>query len=300
MATARQRKTGPIELGKHLIEGTQKFIADDMLTYAAALSYQVFFSLFPFILFLVALLGFLQIPGFFDWLLDQARAVLPEQAAGVVQQGIEQIREQAQGGLLSLGIVIALWAASAAVRMTMHALNVAYGVEEERPVWKKVPLSVFYTLLLAGLAIVAVGFMLIGPQIAEWLAQQIGLGSLFVTLWSWLRIPVAVLLLVAILALIYYLFPNVDQPFRFITPGAILAVIVWLGASLGFSFYVRNFADYSATYGSIGAIIVLLLYFFISAAVLLLGAEVNAQIYYRFAEGQDEDEKTQGAGRSDG
>ncbi len=94
------------------------------------------------------------------------------------------------------------------------------------------------------------------------------------------------LLLIAILALVYYLFPNFDQPFRFITPGAVLAVIVWLGASLGFSFYVRNFADYSATYGSIGAIIVVLLYFFISAAVLLFGAEVNAEVYRQVAEGE--------------
>ncbi len=171
----------------------------------------------------------------------------------------------------------------------MHALNVAYDVEEERPAWKKFALSIFYTLLLVVLVIVAVGFMLIGPQVATWLAQQVGLGSVFVTLWSWLRIPVAVALLMAILALVYYLFPNTDQPFRFITPGAVLAVLLWLGASLGFSFYIRNFASYSATYGSIGAIIVLLLYLFISAAVLLFGAEVNAEVYRWVAEGEGRD-----------
>lgn len=282
----RRRARDLFRFGKRVF---QEFIADDMLTYAAALSYQAFFSLFPFILFLVALLGFLNIPGFFDWLVEQARAVLPGQATGVVEQAIEQIRNQAQGGLLSFGIVVALWTASAAVRMAMHALNVAYDLEEERPAWKKYPLSIFYTVLLVALIIVAVGLMLIGPQIATWLAQQIGLGSLFVTLWSWLRMPVAVLLLMGILAVVYYLFPNTDQPFRFITPGAILAVIVWLAASLGFSFYIRNFADYSATYGSIGAIIVLLFYFFVSAAVLLFGAEVNAEVYRRAAEDEEKD-----------
>lgn len=276
-------------LGRSSKRVIQEFVADDMLTFAAALSFQVFFSLFPFILFLVALLGFLNVPEFFDWLLGQSRAVLPEQATGVVEQAIGQIRDQAQGGLLSFGILVALWSSSAAVRMTMHALNVAYDVEEERPAWKRFPLSIFYTLLLVVLVIAAVGLMLIGPQVATWLAQQIGLGSVFVMLWSWLRMPVAVLLLMAILALVYYLFPNVDQPFRFITPGAVLAVLVWLGASLGFSFYVGSFADYSATYGSIGAIIVLLLYLYISAAVLLLGAEVNAEANRQVGDGEERD-----------
>ncbi len=103
--------------------------------------------------------------------------------------------------------------------------------------------------------------------------------------------PVAVLLLTAILALVYYLFPNTDQPFRFVTPGAILAVIVWVLASLGFSWYVSNFASYNATYGALAAVIVLLFYFFISAAILLFGAELNSQVYHQAAEGEDEGEK---------
>ncbi len=291
MTTRGQRKAKLGKVGKSLIKPIEEFIEDDMTTYAAALAYQTFFSLFPFVLFLVALLGFLQIPGFFDWLLDQARTVLPEQAMGVVEQVIGQIRGQSSGELLSLGIIIALWVASSGVRMLMNALNVAYDVAEERPAWKRYPLSIFYTLVLAVVIIVAVGLMLVGPQVMEWLADQIGLGALFVTLWAWLRLPVAILLLMVVVALVYYLFPNVDQPFRFITPGAVLTVIVWIAASFGFSFYVSNFASYSATYGSLGAVIVLLLYFFVSAAVLLFGAEVNAQVYYHFAEGEDEGEE---------
>jgi membrane protein len=195
---------------------------------------------------------------------------------------------------MSLGIVIALWSASAAIRMTTNALNNAYEVEEERPVWKTYPLSIFYTVLLAAMIVAAVTLMLIGPQVAEWLAQQVGLGSVFVALWSWLRIPVAVVLLMIIVALIYYQLPNIEPPFRFITPGSVLAVIVWIAASFGFSYYVKGFASYSATYGSLGGVIVLLIYLFISAAVLLFGAEVNAQIYYRFAEGADEEGQDRG------
>lgn len=284
---------------RRLFRALGDFIEDDMATYAAALSYQVFFSLFPFIIFLVALLGFLQIPDFFNWLMNQARTVLPGQAAGVVEQAVGQIRDQASGSLLSFAIVVALWSASAAVRMTMNALNIAYDIEEERPVWKTYPLSIIYTVLLAVTIIVVVGLLLVGPQIAEWLAQQIGIGSVFVALWNWLRIPVAILLLMVIVALVYYLLPNIDQPFRFITPGSILAVLVWIAASFGFSYYVKNFANYSATYGSLGAIIVLLFYFFISAAVLLFGAEVNAQIYYRFTEGAHEEEKAREDSQSD-
>ena len=277
---------------KPLIEAAKEFSREDMLYYGAALSYQVFFSLFPFLFFLLALLGALNIPDFWDSLLDQSRTVLPGQAAGVVEQATEQIRGQAQGSsLLSLWIIVTLWPASAAVRTTMHALNVAYDVEE-RPAWKRYPLSILYTILLAVLIIVAVGLMLIGPQIVQWLAQQIGLGSAFVIIWQWLRIPAATLLLVAVVTLIYYLFPNIDQPFRILTPGAVLTVIVWLVASLGFSVYVNNFGNFSAIYGSLAGIIVLLVYIYISASVLLFGAEVNEQIY-NVTEGQGGNEEPQ-------
>jgi membrane protein len=257
-----------------------------MTVYAAALSYQLFFSLFPFIIFLLALLGLLNIPGFFDWLIKQSQTVLPGQASGLMENVAGQIRGQAAGGALSLGAVLALWSASAAVRMAMHALNVAYKVED-RPGWKKFPLSLIYTALLAVLLIAAAVLMLVGPQLATWIAEQVGMGSVFATVWSWARIPVAVVLLMLVAALIYYLFPNTNQPFRFVTPGAVLAVIVWVLASLGFSWYVANFASYNATYGSFAAIIVLLFYFFISAAILLFGAELNSEVYRQAAEHED-------------
>jgi membrane protein len=282
-----------------LIKATRELNDDDMLYYAAALSYQVFFSLFPFLFFLLALLGALNIPDFLDWLIEQAQAVLPGQVTGVVEQTVEQIRGQAQGsGLLSLWTVITLWSASSAVRTTMHALNVAYDIAEERSAWKRYLLSILYTILLAVLIIAAVGLMVIGPELAEWLAQQIGLGSVFVALWAWLRIPAAILLLTIVLALVYYLFPNVDQPFRLITPGAVLAVIVWLAASFGFSFYVNNFASYGAIYGSLGTVIVLLVYLFITATVVLFGAEVNEQIYYEFDKDHKGDEEPRETGAS--
>ena len=256
-----------------------------MLVYAAALSYQLFFSLFPFVIFLLALLGVLNLPGFFDWLIKQSQTVLPGQAAGLVKNVVGQIRGQAASGALSLGAVLALWSASSAVRLAMHALNVAYGVGD-RAAWKKLPLSILYTVLLAVLLIAAAVMMLIGPQLAGWIAQQVGLGSVFATVWTWARIPVAVVLLMLVAALVYYLFPNTRQPFRVVTPGAVLAVIVWVLASLGFSWYVSNFASYNATYGALAAVIVLLFYFFISAAILLFGAELNSEVHRQAAESE--------------
>lgn len=280
-----------LPLGKVLIRTVKEFIDDEMSTYASALAYQMLFSLFPFILFLIALIGFLHLPDFFSWLRLQSELVLPPQALEQVNPVIDQL-QQSKGGLLSVGIVIALWTASAGVRLMMSAMNAAYDVVEGRPIWKRLPLSIFYTIGLAGMLLAAAALMVLGPQVMSWLAGQVGLEAFVVTLWTILRWPVIVLLMMVAVAVMYYVMPDVEQKFRFITPGSVLAVVVWIAASLGFAFYVKTFAGYNAMYGSIGAIIVLLLYFYISAAVLLLGAEMNAVIEHMSAEGKDPGEKT--------
>jgi membrane protein len=162
----------------------------------------------------------------------------------------------------------------------MHALNVAYDVGESRPAWRRYPLSLVYTIGLAALLIAAAALMLLGPRAMGWLAGQVGLAGLVVALWAWLRWPAALLLLALAVAIVYYAGPNIDQPFRLITPGSVVAVAAWLLASLGFSFYVGNFGSFGATYGSLGGGVVLLLYLFLSAGALLLGAEVNAAIHH--------------------
>lgn len=271
------RGQSPIALGKRAV---REFTDDDMTTYAAALAYHGLLALFPFVIFLIALLGFLGAPGFFDSVLEQARAVLPADAYQPLQDVTTEIQNQQSGGLLSFGILAAIWAASSGIRALMKALNTAYDVEETRPVWKLYLLSILYTVGLAVLAIAAIALMLLGPQAMQWLADQIGLGGAFVTIWTWARWPVAVILLTLAAAVTYYVSPNVEQPFALITPGALLAVIVWILASVGFSIYVSNFGNYSATYGSLGGVIALLFFFFISAAVLLLGAEINAEVHH--------------------
>jgi len=280
-------------LHRVMVRTVTEFVDDEMSTYASALAYQMLFSLFPFILFLIALIGFLHLPDFFSWLRLQSELVLPPQALEQVNPVIDQL-QQSKGGLLSIGIVIALWTASAGVRLMMSAMNAAYDVVEGRPAWKRFPLSIVYTVGIAGMLLIAAALMVLGPQVMSWIAAQVGLEDFIVTLWTIARWPVVVILLMVAVALIYYVMPDVKQEFRFITPGSVLAVVVWIVASVGFGLYVKEFANYNAMYGSIGAIIVLLLYFYISAAVLLLGAEMNAVIEHMSREGKDPGEKVPG------
>lgn len=287
MAMLDTRGVGAFTLLKRTLK---EFSSDDMSTYASALAYRGLFAMFPFLVFLIALLGFLDLQNFFDWLRMQAELALPPVAMEQINPVIDQLQEQ-QAGLLSFGILVALWTASIGFRSLMNALNKAYDVEEGRPTWKLIILALAYTAGVAVLLLFTAGLMVIGPQAMEWLAGQVGMRELVVVLWTWLRWPVIVLMLILVVALLYYVAPDVEQEFRFITPGSVLAVLVWILASVAFGVYVQNFADYNATYGSIGAIIVLLLYLYISAAVLLFGAELNAVIEHASVEGKDPGDK---------
>jgi membrane protein len=275
---------GPIELGKRSIK--KAYLEDDMLMYAAALAFRVFFALIPFLVFVVALLGVLQIPGFFDWLLGKAQNVLSKDALEQAKLVLEQVRQQAQGGSLAFAAVtVAVWYTSVAVRSLMTALNVVFDAEERRPVWRRYPLSILLAVGFATAIALAGTLMLVGTPVMRRLLSRVGVNEEFASLWAWLQWPAAVLLLVAVIALAYYLLPNDEEPFQFVTPGAVLAVIVWLVASAGLHYYVLNFANYSVMYGALGAVMLLLLFFYLSAGVLLLGAEVNAVI--RNASGGD-------------
>jgi membrane protein len=263
----------------------RKYLRHNMTEYSTALAYRALFALVPFFALLVALLGFLGISGFFEWMIEQANRTLQEQFAQVVEQWVKQSQYQAQGGLLSGVVIVAVWSVSSGVRTLTKALNAIHEVEESRPLWKRYPLSFFYALSLAITTILATGLLLIGPQVVEWVAGLVGLEEIFVSLWTWLRLPVALVLLMLTVSTVYWAIPNVNHPYRLITPGAVLSVTVWVLASLGFSFYLANFAKYSVIYGSLGAAFALLLYFYISAAVLLLGAEVNVAIHHCTSDG---------------
>src|SRR5215216_7782097 len=285
------RRIGIIELGERSI---RKFFEHRMTTYAAALAYRGLFGLFPFVLILVVLAGLLGFTDFFERLVDQTSSKptqqVPQQLEQVVERGreqiqplekmIEQAHQQAAAELLFFGIAVALWSTSALARTLTEAFNTAYEIAETRPGWKRFALSVAFGPVLALMVIVSVGLMLIGPQLVERVAEMVGLDEVFVSLWEWLRFPVALTLLAVVLSLVYRFGPDVEQRFRTVVSGAVLAVVLWAISSVGFSFYLENFADYGVTYGSLGAAVGLLFYLYLSASVVLLGAEVNAAIYH--------------------
>jgi membrane protein len=255
-----------------------EFLSDDMLTYAAAMAYHLFFALFPFVLFLLALLSFLDLTTLFESMLAQARRALPNEAYREVERVIAEVEGQRRGGLLSFGLVVSVWTASIGMRSAMNALNQAYDIPEGRSRLKRYSFSIVYTLGFTLLVILATALLVFGPLLTASLAARIGLGGVVITLWTWLRLPVALLLAMVAVSLVYYFAPNLKERFRVVTPGSVIAVLLWALMSVLFQFYVSNFGRYSVTYGSVGAVIILLLYFFLSSSLLLLGGEINAVI----------------------
>ena len=266
-----------IEVIHLVVQSSKSFVKHDMSMHAAALAYHILFSLFPFIIFLLALLSYFDLHEIFASISGQAQLLLPPPAMVQINMVFNELQAP-EAGLLSTGAVVSLWLASRGMRALMAALNVVFGAAEARPAWKRIPVSLAFTLALAAMVVVAGILMTIGPRALQWLSSQVGLKIAFMMAWTWLRWPVALLLLVVGVACTYYAAPNVCHRFRLLSPGAVLCVIVWIVASVGFGYYVEHFSRYSVIYGSIGAVIVLLLYLYLSAAVLLFGAEVNAAI----------------------
>lgn len=254
---------------------------------AGALTFYGVLALFPFLLFAVALASVFIDPGEAQKLVDQLGKVAPGQVTQILGGQIQKLGSGSNPGLLSVGALGALWAASGGLNHLAQALNIAYDVEEGRPFWKLRLTSLVMTLVVGVLSLVAGAVMIGGGAVASHLPGP------FNTLVAILRFPVAGLLMMFIWALIYYALPDVEQKFKFISPGSIVGVILWLIASWGFSLYVSNFGKYDATYGALGGVIVMLLWMWISAQVLLLGAEINAVIEHMSPEGKREGAKMQ-------
>jgi len=279
-----------IELGRHSVKS---FFEHRMAIYAEQLPYRGIFGFFPFIILVFALLAVLRVDAVFDRLVEAAMGVppheIPEPLEPVAEEGraqaaflrplIQQAQEQAGGGLLSFGIVVSLWSVAAVTFTLTEALNAAYGVEETRSRRKRFVFALVFGPFLALAFIVASGLMLIGPRVAGWLAGLAGLDEAWVAFWGWLRLPVALFLLAPVLSVVYRFVPNTDRSFWSATPGAVFAVIAWPIASLGFSIYLSSFAGRGLTYGSLGTAVGLLVYLYISAWVVLLGAEINDAVY---------------------
>lgn len=251
---------------------------DEVTDRAAALSYYLLFALFPALLFLVALLGFLPLSGLQQRLMSYVVTVLPPDAAQTVERTLGETLDSNRSGLLSLGALLALWAGSNGMASVISTLNVAYDAEESRPWWKRRLLAVVLTVAFSVFIIATLILLVFGPKIGAAVAGWMGLGDVFKLVWNVVSLPVVIACALVGVSLVYYLAPNIRQRWRWITPGAVLALACWLGMSYGLQFYVGRFANYNATYGSIGGVILLMLWLYLTGVVLLVGAEVNAEI----------------------
>jgi len=284
---------GLVELLKRLVKEIQE---DHLAAFAGNLTYKGLFALFPFLVFLLSLLGLFGAPDLLRDLIDQARVMLPSGAVDLLEDQLLGIAGSRAQGAFTLGAIVslllALWGVSGAFRSVMEAMNVMYEIEEARPFWKQLLISVFLSLGIAALLIFALVLVVFGPEIGGAVADAVGLGSVFQIVWNIVQWPVLIFLVVFAFALVYYYAPDVEQRFKWISPGSIVAVLMWLIFSLLFSIYVERSGSFNATYGTFAGIIILMLYIYYSAFIMLIGAQLNQVIEEYIPEGKDEGEKT--------
>jgi len=258
-----------------------EFTADQCTDLAAALTYYLVLSLFPGMLALVSLLGiFGHAREATDALLRLVEQLAPRSAIDLLRETIEQVTSSPAAGVaLAVGIVGALWSASGYVGAFGRAMNRVYEIDEGRPAWKLRPMQLLVTVAAVALMVVIATVLVVSGPISKAIGSVFGLADTTLFLWSVLKWPVLAAAVIVIIAVLYYATPNVRQPrFRWMSVGSFLAVVILGAASLGFGFYVANFANYDRTYGSLGGVIVFLLWLWIANLALLFGAEFDSEM----------------------
>ncbi len=261
-----------------------RFDDHDIFGRAAQLSYYFLLALFPLLLFLVTLLGYFAEAGsqLRNQLLSYLATVMPGTAVTLVHTTLDEISQSRGGGKLSLGILAALWAASTGMGAISSTLNVAYAVRENRPWWKVRLIAIFLTITVSLFIMLALAVVFFGGALGERLADHYGFNTAFTLAWKVLQWPIALLFLLGTFDLIYYFAPNFKRAKpRFCSGGAATAVILWLLVSFGFKVYLHFFNSYSVTYGSLGALIVLMLWFYFTGLAILIGGEINSELHQR-------------------
>ena len=257
----------------------REFKEDNIPDFAAALTYYGVLALFPALLVLVSLLGLLG-SGTTQSLIDNLGGLAPGPARDILTQAITNLQKsQASGLALVIGLAGALWSASGYIGAFMRASNEIYEIDEGRPFWKLRPLQILVTvIMILVVAAITVSVVVTGP-LAQAVGDVIGLGDTAVTVWNIAKWPVILLVVSQVIAFLYWVSPNVKQPgYKWMSPGGVLAVVLWLIASGLFAFYVSNFGSYNKTYGSVAGVAIFLIWLWITNLVILLGAEINAEV----------------------
>ncbi|MCW3015651.1 MAG: ribonuclease [Solirubrobacterales bacterium] len=280
----------------HVLKRTvREFREDNATDWAAALTYYGILSIFPALLVLVSLVG-LAGRSTTNSLIDNLSAATPGPASDIVVSGIRNLQDSqgAAGGALVVGLALALWSASGYVGAFTRAVNAIWEVKEGRPFYKLRPMQLALTFVLLVLLAVSAIAVVVTGGVAEQVGQLVGAGSTAVSVWDVAKWPFLVVVVSVMLALLYWAAPNAEQPgIRWVSPGSVVAVALWLLASAAFALYVANFASYNKTYGSLGGVIAFLVWLWISNIAVLLGAELNAELTRarQIARGQPEDQE---------
>lgn len=266
------------QLGKRVWNSVN---SDDVLNRAAELAYYFFFSLFPALILLTAILGLLAGPGtkLHEMLLQYMSTALPPSAFHMVQKVLDETSQASGGGKITFGILVTLWSASSAMTAVQDTLNAVYDVPEGRPYWKAKGIAIALTVVCSILMILTMTVILYGNMVADFVGNQVSMGTAATWAWKIAQWPIALFFLALVFSVTYYYAPDVEQRhWEWLTPGAVVGMTTWIIASFALRVYLHYFNSYSATYGSLGAVIILLTWFYVTGLMLLLGAEVNAEI----------------------
>jgi membrane protein len=283
--TTQRSPDSPVDLTGSTWKGTlirtiKGFSRDDLTDWAAALTYYAILSIFPSLLALVSVLGLIG-PSATQPLLDNVQTAAPGPAKEILTGAIEslQANQSGAGVVFVIGLLGALWSASGYVAAFMRASNSIYEVPEGRPIWKTIPVRLGITLVLLLLLLVSAIMVVFTGPLAEQAGSLIGVSDSLLTVWDIAKWPVLIVIVSFMLSILYYAAPNVRQPgFRWVTPGGIVAVLLWIVASAAFAFYVANFGSYNKTYGTLGGVIAFLTWLWITNIAVLLGAELDAEL----------------------
>jgi membrane protein len=267
---------------------------DDVFNGAAALGFYLTLAIFPALIVLMSIIPYLPVERVDEAIMDLLGDALPPDAAGMVEEVVAEVTREQRGGLLSFGLAATVWAASTGMYAIMQHLNITYNVKEARSFVRGRATALGLSLLFAVLVLGAFSLIVLGGIMQDWLGHQLGFSTALLTAFAAFRWVVIVLALLLGFAMIYWFGPNVEQKFKFITPGSVFGVSALIIASLGFAIYTRNFGEYDATYGSIGAVIVLMMWLYIAGLVILVGSEINALIEHYSSRGKNKGEKEEG------
>jgi membrane protein len=286
---------------KELATRTAKEIsADDLLNLAAQQAYYFFFALFPALLTLISIASFFPIDNLIGQVVDQLGRVAPPEALKIITDQIAEISRSGHGGVLTFAFLLTIWSSSGAMVSIISTLNAAYDITEARPLWKVRLIAMALTIGMALFILVSIALVLVGPTVAEHLADTLRMGAAFKWTWWVLQWPVVLLLVATGIGLVYYFAPDAEQDWVWITPGSVVATLLWLAVSLGLKLYIAYFGNFNETYGTLAGFIVLLTWFYLSGLAILIGAELNAEIEHASPYGKDVGEKVPGEKRKIG